>query len=849
MGLAILLAWLAPFLCSAPVLQSTEAGATSAEEFVQEHERRLASHSFFSKVLMERVDAPAPIALYVQRPQVETPDWRAKLIEAHLPWFQALESEFRKTIVEPLALQRRADIPLNVVCVLQSHGDWVNYVEAVKLTGHVGPGAYFERRSRWTTTFHAGGDTPLLKRRADILAEFTHALLHAHYRADVGEIRLPWLIEGLGGYLTSGIGVVPQSLTTRAPRKSALNAVVGLVHDAKLRDVYLMPVAELVAAADLSQIWTRLHRRAEGAKLAFDNGRVWSAWRGECELWMHYLLDAAGPARRKSMLDYLGYALSGQAVADTFAKSFKDIDLAALDREFYAWVLREHAKLTPGAPVDVAVVEQLFKKPAAAPVGGAPNAEAQASNEVPSDAFAALAPSRDDLVATHGVLLQRARRGELRAAREQLELLLERARGSAIERRVQRDAERVAALIELRDAHFAALVASGAKVSWSIGDAKLVARVTRFADETITFDANRLGLESLPVTQVAASEWLGGLSKELAGGPSGWARHFQSVLDSDERALRRLDKRDPKQSDLRDDFETWYPGVLRLGEAALRMQALADGGAPEDEASARACIDAVTAMQKDFGDLELVSARNESLRAIVGLASELTFSTPAALATLAGNVEALADGRVRWRMDFSDASHGAMFEEQPNVLAEYRSTLGDIESVAAASAEVVRGHWVLRGSSVWKLPLAFRGPITVRAQVRLGEDDFEGIAGFLLLAGHRGDGVYVAESLSGSLLAYDAENNLSISDWKARGFVVGAKYALELKIDREHIRGLVNGEQRAQLPASGLGDGNVLVLLHSPMRCEFDSFEVEAGVDEPSARALWRAHQLRAAGL
>lgn len=848
MGLAILLVWLAPFLCSARLPQSTSAEAVSSEEFVREHERRLTSHAFFSKVLMEPAEVQGAIALYLQRPQVETPNWRAAMIEAHLPWFQALEAEFRKTIAEPLGLQRRSDIPLNAVCVLQTHGDWVNYSESVKFTGYIGPAAYFERRSRWTATFHSGGDTALLQRRADILSEFTHALLHAHYRADVGEIRLPWVIVGLGGYLTSGVGVVPQSLATRAPRKGALNAIAGLVHDAKLRDVYLISLAELVAAADLSQIWTVAHGRAEGAKLAFDSGRLSSAWRGECELWMHYLLDAAGPARRKSALDYLGFALSGRAVADTFAKSFKDIELAALERDFYAWVLREHAKLTPGSPVDVAVVEQLFKKPAAAPEGAAPTAGV-AQQDASASAFAALAPSREDLLASHGVLLQRARRGELRAAREQLELLLERARGSEIERRVQRDAERVAALIELRDAHFAALVASGAKVSWSIGDAKLVARITRFEDETISFDANRLGVESLPVTKLAASEWLGGLSKELSAGPSAWARHFQSLLDADERALRRLDKRDPKQSDLRDDFETWYPGVLRLGEAALRMQALADVGAPEDAASAQAFIDAATALQKDFGDLEFVSARSERLRAAVGFASEFTFSHSAALATLPGRVETLADSRVRWRMDFSDASHGAIFIEQPSVLAEYRSSLGEIESIASASAEVVRGHWVLRGSSTWKLPLAFRGPITVRAQVRMGENDFDGVAGFLLLAGHRGDGVYVAQNLSGSLLAYDLENKLQLSDWKSRGFVVGAKYALELQIDSEHIRGLVNGEQRAQLPASGLGDGHVLVLLHSPMRCEFDSFEVEAGPDEAGLRALWLAHQLRAVGL
>lgn len=847
MGLAILCVALAPLLTAAAARQSTPSAALTPEEFLDEHERRLASHAYFSKVVLVRENAPAPLALYLHKPQVEAPDWRAKTLEAHLPWLVALEEQFRKTLAEPLALQRRPDIPVNVVCVLQSHGDWVNYSEAVKLTGLVGPAGYFERRSRWTVTFHSGGSVPLVQRRADILSEFTHALLHAHFRGDIGEIRNPWMVDGLGAYLTSGLGATPPSLAARAPTKTALVDIAGLVNDAKLRDIYLMPIAELVAAVDLQQAWTKVFGRAQGAKLAFDSRRMWSAWSGECELWMHYLFDAAGPQRRKSLMEYLGHALGGRAVGDTFAKAFSGVELKQLDREFFAWVLREHAKLTPGTPVDVAVVDQLFTKPAAptAAAGVAPNA-ANAPNA--SAAFASLAPPRADFVAAHGVVLQLARRGELAAASAELDQLLERARGSAVERRLQRERERLSALIALRDAQFAALVASGAKLSWTVGDKKLVARVSQFENETVRFDENRLGITSLPMTQIASAEWLREMPKELSAGPHGWARHYLSLLESDERALRRLDKSDPRVVDLRDDFDTWCPGVLRLGEAALRLRGLASVGAPADAAAARACIDSIAQLRREFADLELVRGLDASLREAIAAAAPTCFSWDDLVRALPGRVEQLGDARVHWHLDFADAAHASVFEERSTILADYREALGETEGIGPSAAEVSNGALILSGSSTWRLALGFRGPITLRSHVRIGASDAGGIAGFLQLVGFKDEGTYVASNMVGSLLVFDAARQLTLKDWKNIGFLTGVKYALELRVDATHARGFVGEAQRSELPSHGLGDGDVLLLLHSPLRCEVDSFEIEGGLDESSARAFWTAHLLRAAG-
>jgi hypothetical protein len=829
--------------------------------FLEEHDQRLASHAYFSKVLMLRgAPSQAPIALYLQRPQVETPNWQAELTGAHLPWFEALEREFSRTLAIPLGLKRRADIPLNVVCVLQTQGDYVNYAGALQNTMWVRPWGAFERRSRWTVAFHSGGKSPLVERRRGILHEFAEALLHAHLGAGVGELRSPWVVTGLGAYFTSSIGAVPTTLASRTPSARALAEVASTVADDSARQVYLAPISELVRASEAQQLVQNAAARAQALNGKVNTERMLQRLGAQCELWMHFLLDAGGQQRRADTHEYLGLVLSGRAVDGAFEKAFAPETPEQLQREFFRWALSEHAKLDPKAAVDLALVETLFRptppagasaKPGAAGPKPAPVATAPAAAAQPSalaSVYQRLAPAPDDHLAAHGRVLQRIVHGELALARTELDALLERAKGADIERRLQRERERLAALTALRDAHFAALVTSGAKKSWSFGQRKFSARLVKYENETLHFEDNKLGFATLEAKHVPHSIWLKDVSKELASGEHGWARHYAALLEGSEGALKRLDKNDARCEDLRADFESWYPGVLRLGEAVKRLDEIVATGLIADSTDATAQFEALSALRRDFGALEFVKSRDVLLREAASLAAVQGFSLAALIDSLPGRCVAVGDGRIRWRLDFDSPEEERVFERRPELLSDYRKSAADPSVSDEASARVAAGHLRLDGSCSWKLPLAFAAPLRQRVRLRWPDEGRRGASRFLSVLGVRGESTYIASNECGDLIVTDRGNGVELKDWTSKEVLYGRYYDAETSVDATHVSTKLDGVDRARLESRGVGAGDVAFMVHSVLTAELDVYEIEGRVDEASAKRLWVKLRLAAAG-
>lgn len=841
-------------------------GELTPAEFLEEHEKRLASHAYFSKVPMVRAaPSQAPIALYLHKPQVETPNWQAELTAAHLPWFEALEREFRTTLATPLGLKRRADIPLNVVCVLQTSGDYTNYGDAVQHTGLVLASGYFERRSRWTVTFHGGGRHPLVQRRPDLLREFSDALLHAHLGPGVGELRAPWISVGLGGYLTSSIGSLPSTLETRAPSKAVLAALARVVADPLERDVWLTPFEELLRAPDIFTIWSASEARAKARQRKIDFDLAVGTPRAQCELWMHFLLDAGGPQRRAAMLQYLALALNGRAVDGAFEKAFAPETPEQLQREFFRWALSEHAKLDPKAAVDLALVEQIFRptqpagastKPGAAsasPAAGATAPTAAQPSALPGalpSVYQRLAPAPDDHLAAHGRVLQRIAHGELALARTELDALLERAKGADIERRLERERERLVALTALRDAHFGALVASGAKKSWGFGQRKFSARLVKYENETLHFEENKLGVATLEARHVPHSAWLKELSKELASGEHGWARHYAALLEGSDGALKRLDKNDARCDDLRADFESWYPGVLRLGEAVKRLDELIVNGLIADATDATAQFEALSALRRDFGALELVQSRETLLREAATLLLERSYSLANLAAALPGKAALTVEGSLRWTLGFDSPAELDVFEPRPDLFAGYRASLVALGEEHVSGSSVRNGVLRLTGSGCAKLPLAFEVPVAVRRRMRFEPSGVPGSPLAMFVVGYRNAGTYVAANVMGNVILHDSDKGVMVADWPTVGalFDVGVWRETELSVSPTHVRTSLGGVAHSELPSHAAGNGAVLVMWHSPFAVELDLYEIEGKVEQASAKQLWAKLRMAAAG-
>ncbi len=101
-----------PFVASAPT-----------EDFLAELRSRLKTHAYFSKVVLSEKALSPTITLFAQVPQVAAPDWEAKLVAERSSWLLRAEKCFVERFAQPMGLARRVDVPVSVVCTLQTAGD------------------------------------------------------------------------------------------------------------------------------------------------------------------------------------------------------------------------------------------------------------------------------------------------------------------------------------------------------------------------------------------------------------------------------------------------------------------------------------------------------------------------------------------------------------------------------------------------------------------------------------------------------------------------------------------------------------------------------------------------------
>lgn len=831
---------------SAPAGDETEAPLTP-EQFTAVLRKRFETHKHLSKVLFVEDATYDPVRLFLHKPQVETPDWQKKVALAHGPFLARIWESFRKRYVEPLKLQRRPDVPLFAVCILQTAGDHLNYLAAARSASVFRAAAAFERRSRFTVAFHDGAPALPLRRR-DELAEFVAALLQAHYSGPGGEPAQLWLAPGLGWYLASCGSSDPATLDNPSVDSLELQLAGELAGDATQRWIHLQRLPDIVEATSWNAVWDRSSERARAAGLQVDSSTFHRFWFRQCALWMHFLQE--DPARRQRFLSYLGYALQGRGNFEAFRKAFDGVDLDALERDFYRWVLRTQLARRPQDKLDLAIVDTLFDAPPAvkakaaaageaAPNAAAPVAETVAPAPEPFDPRS-LAPSRDDFTAEHGLVLQRIRRGDLDGARTQLEALAARAAGSEIERRLGRELERLKRFVAIRDAWLAGLVASGTKRSFDLGGRKVVAKLERIENGRIRLGENRQGLESIGLDEFTPAQIARELPKELLDLPDGWIRNYAYVLDADERWKRGLAAGSPEseqaRSDLRTDAEEWYPGVLKLGLAAQQLVELSESGVPADASSGAACLERIDAVRSDFAALELVRGRSEPLKELARLALERTFSVESFVSALPGKYD-LDDiagaGRVRLTLDFSDAAQLGAFEQVPTFFLEWRSRMEIERSTPEVSVE--DGALRMVGPAACKLRLGLGAPL--RVEVTAIQRSTSGYSLLEVFALFENEDNFVA----------CAPERLLVRDERSSSECVQGKYTvpterpyrLAFAVGADEAFAFCDDRKVAQCPSKGRTKGDLVLYAHSDAPIVVDKFVIEGQLDLDHARAAW----------
>ncbi|HVS20150.1 MAG TPA: hypothetical protein VMT18_16215, partial [Planctomycetota bacterium] len=655
---------------------------------------RLRGDPHFAKLPLQEASGFPPIDMVLQEPYGANPGWGTAPSNRFGPWAREVVRQFEERFAEPLALKRAPRFGPPAMVVLSSEGDLLNFRRSP--TGR--------RSTSYSEASYAFGlDAVVVSAKssqgAPHLARFPglHLIAYRELVAHSADGARPpfWLGWGLPAYLAWSTGFGPESLRTRELDRNVLMDWLLTVRKSKDGNRTLMPVLDLVGAADAEagKAAMRVHAARFGAQPDDDLGHL--LWCATC-LWTHYLLDGEDGRWRDGFGAYLAGALRGRTDAALFREAMQldDAGVRALDRGFEAWVIAtgvergviglENGPVTQTEPVEVA--------PALPP----------------------LEPQPDEVALGHGLALAQAREGDLDGAIAQFEALLAVDPEGAYAQRVARDLERARGFRELRAAFLARLAESGDLLRLERDGKRLNVRVATVEADRITLRETRGGLDAIPFAELASFQ----VAREM-GRDAGWLRLWPYALVDDERWQRLLDESEPGAREMSEDAAEWYPGALRLGEVARELHAIGAGEPPEDPSAALALTERIGALLREHGALAEVEGRLPALRARAAELLEQGWSAERVGEGLAGALERLEGERMRLTYAFDDGAELAELAPGPGYPSqrmEGRPTL-----LGEATSTVARGALRLSGSLTCRLPLAFRAPLEARMRLAVGD--------------------------------------------------------------------------------------------------------------------------------
>jgi hypothetical protein len=824
---------------------------------------KLAVDAYFSKIAWTEDRSAAPFVFIVQKPAKEDPEYAKRVVGLYLPWLQKLAQIFDARYVKPLALKRRAEPAGYAVCILASQGDYSNYSRLAS-SDFTRVGSPVEMAVGFEDPFETGGSPT--RKRYPVLSRAVRSIL-ASYAADGADLSL-WMASGMPGYLAYHEGLLPDSLDERRVDDEGLSLIIATLQKKDRRAVLLHPVEDLLVIDDSEALAMLVKKRAADARV---KEPAWSdllqAIQVQSVLWMHFLQDSSNGKYRTRFMKYFSAELSGRRGAEAFKGAFDGVDLAALNREFFAFVLDERERAHPTQKLDRAMLDKLFEdrveKPDAAAPNAAPGSAATGSTAgALSTSGAAFKPSTlavdsKDFAAQHGLALLRAQHGDLEGARKLLQDLAAQKPAAPEDVRIARDIERLPQLVLLRDGFLASLVQSGSKWSSEFQGKKFVAKVEKIEAGAVRLGDNKAGIASIPLAELEPAE-IAKLAdrKDKQGEAAPWSRAYAYIVSGDARWEKLSRDPSPAARDLYQDAKAWYPEVLRTGEAARALDALSKSALPKTRDEGEAALASIRKLLAAAGDLPLVKSRTEGLRALATAAAEQSFVAEDPSAMIHGAYSSIGDGRVKIVYDFKKPDQLLDFTKQAGYLKEWAQGFGALKrNEAESSFTIENGVLVGKGGTCYRLKLGFAAPITVRCSFYWQNVEIEDAAGSNFMLGMCDDnkGNCIAAGGAGYILVDDKKSSFykRSTDATPGSYTIGQTYKLEIQDDGSKVTTFVDGVQRHEASCGPLKSGGVFLWVHGDYPLGIQHLEIEGAIDPASLKRLkseWIAKQVAELG-
>lgn len=808
-------------------------GTVAAERALWEVRKRIPRDSPLARARFRRFDAFAPFHLFLEQAEPEDEGYYGAFVDTHGPWLVELERGWSSEFAVPLELERGARARALPVYVLRSEEAYARHFAARPSLAPYAARARFDAELGALVTFTStkANDNKALLRRA--LLHGAAQLLVSAWSKDGRPPAALWLDLGLAEYLSAHRGLLPAALGARTVDLDALKNLAAAQRAPGGLDVFLVPIPEFVALADLPAAVAHCRARAGGAPARVNDGFESTPWyvQAQASALVWYLYRGEDSKHRALLLEVVDRALRGEAGAAQFQSAFGR-DLAPLERSFRQWlqptIWNETGFNLPVALEPFAVVSSAAKP---------------ATREVDLRALRVDAHDPEALLAR---ALLEARKGAFAGAAQRLRAALPTL-AEPMRARCAREVERLESFVACRRAFFTALAAPGArKFEWGEGAQRLLAQVVGVDERVARLGDNKRGQGELVLEELDPLALVEAMRDKKYAFDAGADAGYVYVLFQDARWRKALAGDAPARVALRADAEADYPGHFTLARALELLEGLADAGVPAEAGAAATTLAHLRELLGAHATRAQVVERRAALTDLAHVALEQRFVADGLAGELSGRVEILPEGRVRITYPF----------ETPQELADWEQT-GYMEAGAFGRTRVDftvdGGRLVTTGWASMRHKLPLEGRQYLHCRLRYGEPVGTHDPRFFFLLALNDDGQHSYAGSDGGGVVYVRDHGADFMRESAPtdGIVIGEPYRLDVGFDGENLESRLNGTFLRSVPVGPRRQGHVLVFSSADYPLAIEELSLE-GTPAPAAlgplRARWVAEQLRELG-
>ncbi len=800
---------------------------------------KMRAHPYLARTAFEAVENQPPYLFFVQRSSDAAARKAADVATSALALLDPVRARFESEIAKPLGLAQRADAPLLPVVVLRSRDAFDECYRATSGAGHFDASTSTFARDLGAAVIY---DDPAEARAADErLQSAQHALVHAlqcaYYAAEGPAPIRCWMFEGMADYLSR-----PEP-GDALPAPARLSEFVDDAKTPETRWAHMRGLEEMCAVDEPNRLQEFFDLRTVDASLMPGPGLdPWTAFYREATLLHAFLASADDGKHRSGLTKWLGRAFSGNRSAEAFAASFAPEKLDELEREFLAWVQREHKRAFPGEKVKPEVVLAALSRAepdALAAAGAKPEPKSRAEPEkTPTPVSgAARPPARGNLAPLSladataderlALAITEIGSGRLRAGRARLAGLLEGAE-PAFAARVEREARRAEAWEAARDAFLLRLVDEKTLLPLDLGP-RVTAKefgVRSYSEGLVELDDKKGGIRRIQVETL--DPW--SLAREMRFGSTegDWTRFYVFILrDRDQwKKLLKPDSEEAKAllADGRED----YPARLELGKAMAKIAALADRPLPTTPRDADQRIDVFRSLLVDHANTSVVKRKRAQLRAQALALYERRFELLGPVAFLKGKLESLGSERVRITYAFDDPHELDDFESKlyPQIASRGLGTT----RAKDVPFQVSKGALIALGQAGLRTLYDLGAPLTVRYDIQYEKADVQQTPFYFALGVCDDGSEHFAWAVNLSSLQVFETLNAASTPEKDSTFELGRPHPLELRHDGKALKLLLGGKQQCSLDAGARQYGAVFLRASTDLELRMDKLVLEGGL-------------------